>query len=56
MEYLQIEQECPTDMNSSILNGAQITQQLLEWLLCQIDVKGKTEGGHYVKNIEKEQE
>lgn len=48
MEELQTEQECPTDMNSSFLNRVQITQQFLELLLCQIDVKGKI-GGYNVK-------
>lgn len=44
-QHLQVEQECPADMNFSVLNRAEIILQFLEHLLGQIAVKGKTGGG-----------
>lgn len=54
IEYLQIEQECTTEMDFSVWNRAQITQQFLEQLLCLIDGPGKVGGD--VKHMGKEQE
>lgn len=43
-------------MNFSVLNTVQITQQLWELLLYQIDVKSKTGGYNVKNNMEKEQQ